>query len=138
MKLTEAVDAPSQTVWFSGEFVTLGVGKMVTVKLDGEPTHPAYVGVTLMVPVIVVPVPFAGAFHDGILPLPLLSIPMVAFVFVQLYVAFGGLLWNVLGANCPPGQELKLDKPITTATGLTNTVAVVGLPEHPETVGEMV
>ena len=138
MKLTEAVDAPSQTVWLSGEFVTLGVGKMVTVKLDGEPTHPSYVGVTLIVPVIVVPVPFAGAFHDGIFPLPLDSIPIVAFVFVQLYVAFGGLLWNVLGASCPPGQELILDKPTTTATGLTNTVAVVGFPEHPDAVGEMV
>jgi hypothetical protein len=91
-----------------------------------------------MVLVVVVPVPFAGAFHDGIFPLPLVRMPMAAFVFVHSYVAFGGLLWNALGASCPPGHEVKLDNPVTTATGLTNTVAVVGLPEHPEAVGVMV
>jgi hypothetical protein len=72
--------------------VTVGVGYMVTVKLITVPEHPFKVGVTFIVPVIFAPVPFAGAFHPEIFPVPLAPNPIAVLEFVHEYVAPAGLL----------------------------------------------
>ena len=97
-----------------------------------------YVGVTATVPVNALVVWFVGAVHDAMLPVPVLEIPIEGLEFTQVNVAFGGLLWNVGGVNCPPGQALILTNPVITATGLTAAVALTGVPGHKEAVGVMV
>jgi hypothetical protein len=76
-----------------GFAVTLGTGAMLIVKDIGAPTQSfTEVGVTVIVPVIFDNVPFGGAVHDDIFPVPLATKPISIFVFVQFMVLPDGTL----------------------------------------------
>ena len=65
---------------------------MLTVNVMGNPGHPVEVGVTTIVPLMLDPVVFAGAFQLGIFPVPLVASPITELEFAQLIVAPGGVL----------------------------------------------
>jgi hypothetical protein len=74
--------------------VEVGTGLIVIVYVIGVPTHPARVGVTVIVevigdPVVLVPV------KPVIAPVPLAGSPIAVFEFVHAYVAPAGVLVNV-------------------------------------------
>ena len=57
---------------------------MVTEKLTLLPSQPLAVGVTVMVPMIGIPLLLAGAFQGAMFPEPEAANPMAGFVFDQL------------------------------------------------------
>ena len=84
------------------------------------------------------PVAFTGAFHGEISPLPLAIRPIEGLEFAHEKVAPLGLLTKIEGTSWLPGQAEMLDKFVITATGLTITEALTGLPWQPATLGVIV
>ena len=120
------------------EWVKIGDGLIVMVKTSSTAGQLFNCALTVIVPLMLIPVEFCGANHVGRSPFPEFPIPIEGLEFTHVNVAFGGLLWNVGGVNCPPGQALILTNPVITATGLTAAVALTGVPGHKEAVGVMV
>ena len=90
-KLPILTSAPEHTpIFVIG--LTIGEGKMVTVKLIGVPGHPLRVGVTVIIPVISVPEVLEGATHEAIFPEPLKAIPIAVFELDQVNEPPTGLL----------------------------------------------
>ena len=106
VQVTAVVGAPEHIACAKTTLVTLGVGLMVTTKLLGIPAQPLYVGATLIVPTIGTLVLFAGAFHDGIFPVPLAPKPIFVFEFDQANVEPTGTLAKAVGEIAAPGQTV--------------------------------
>ena len=78
------VAVPLQIVSSNDNIDSVGVGLMLTVKFIGNPMQPFRVGVTEIIPEVVPPEIFAGAFHIGISPVPVKPNPIVFDVFVHV------------------------------------------------------
>ena len=105
---------------------------MVTVKVIGLPRH-KFVddGVTVIVPVIFMPVEFAGAFHELMFPEPDPTSPINVLLLVHVYVVPIILLANTGIFMVAPGQtEIELTLLIVGVEG-TETVKVIADPTHP-------
>jgi len=81
-----------------------------------------------MVPVMFEVVPLAGAFHAGMFPVPLVSIPMEVLLLVHEYVNPGMLLEKAGMLIASPGQTLILDIALTDGVGYIVTVKLMGVP----------
>ena len=90
---------------------------MVTVKIIGVPGQPLRVGVTVIVPVMLAPVLFAGAVHDVIFPLPLAPSPIAVFVLTQANVAPDGILAKFPMLIAAPGHTAIFGFCVTTGVG---------------------
>lgn len=118
-KVMAGLLAPLHRVIFVIGF-TMVVGLTVMVKVLTGPTHPAAVGVMLMVDVIGV-VPGLVAVNDGIFPLPDVANPMAALLLVQVYVVPATLLPNAGTFTVLCGQTSILVMAVTLGKGLTVT-----------------
>lgn len=97
------------------------------VNVLGFPAQPCGdVGVTVMVPTILFRVPFAGAVHDGILPVPVAPKPMAVLLFVQAKVDPGRLLVNAGTVMLVAGQTLIGAIADIPMVGCTATFAIIG------------
>ena len=67
-------------------------------KVIGSLTQEALVPITVINPVWIVPLTFIGAEYELILPPPLITSPIEALLFVQLYVVPIILLVKAAGA----------------------------------------
>ena len=114
---------PAQRVRF-GNWVTLGKGKTVTIKVRGVPGQPNSEGVTVMLPVVVVVTVAAISFRS---PEPLKGTPVAPLLLVQVYVAPEEL--PVKEAKMASfAQTVKLGIGSTVGMGLTVMVKVCGSP----------
>jgi len=107
IKFPILICSPGQTE-ILGIWSIVGIGKIVTVKLIGVPTH-EYTedGVTTIFPVILLPVVLAGAIHIGILPVPLAAIPMSVLELVHVKEEPGGLLTkSPMSINVPEHSKI--------------------------------
>lgn len=119
--------------------VTTGDGSTSTVAITGVPEHPFITGVTVKVTVMAALVVLFNV--PEILPVPDAGIPVTSMLLslVQLYVAPAVLPVNDIIVNGKPEQIVwLLGAAKASATGLTNMVAVMGVPWHPSAVGVMV
>lgn len=87
------------------------------VKFDDVPGQPLSVGVKVMVPEIFDPLEFAGAFHCGILPVPLANIPIAVFEFVHVKEEPEGVLLKLPILIGFPGQTVMLEIVLATGVG---------------------
>ena len=85
LKDTAGTDSPSQTNSF-GTTDTIGFAFIVMVNVLAFPVHPLSVGITVIIPLILLVVELL-AVKEGILPLPEAARPMLVFEFVQLNAA---------------------------------------------------
>jgi hypothetical protein len=130
---------PLHIVWVDGVAMALGVGLTNTVAVIGVPGQPFAVGVIVNVTVTGVNVVLVNV--PVILPEPLAVIPVtVAVLFlVQLKVVPATLPVNTIGVIAKPEQIVWLDGvAVASGVGLTNTVAVIGVPGQPLAVGVIV
>ena len=133
------IATPEQTVCEEGVAVAVGVGFTVTVAVTGVPLQPLAVGVIVKVTVtgalvVLLSVPL-------ILPVPLAAIPVTVPVLSLLQL-------NTVPATLPDitivviGRLLQIvcddGDAVAFGVGLTNTVAVTGVPGQPLAVGVMV
>jgi hypothetical protein len=130
-KVLAGAVTPGQKLRFASA-TTVGIGFTVIVYVLGVPTHPARVGVIVIVPVIALPVPLV-AVNEGVLVLPLAARPIAVLEFVQVNVAPVGLLVNVFAGTVAPAQTEILDSATTVGKGLTVTVTVPAGPTQPPT-----
>jgi hypothetical protein len=87
----------------------------------GVPTHPAYVGVTVIVEVIELGPAFI-AVKDGILLIPLTARPIATLEFVQTNVAPAGVLEKTPEGTIAPGQYVALAGTVTVGAEVVATV----------------
>jgi hypothetical protein len=92
----------------------------------GVPTHPANVGVIVIVDVTGLAVAFI-AVNSGMLIVPLAARPIDAFEFVHVNVAPAGLLTKVFAGTDSPAQKVRLGSAVTIGNGFTVTVAIAVL-----------
>ena len=119
--------------------VTTGDGSTSTVAITGVPEHPFITGVTVKVTVMATLVVLFNV--PEILLVPDAGIPVTSMLLslVQLYVAPGVLPVNDIIVTGKPEQiTWLLGEAKASATGLTSTVAVMGVPWQPSAVGVMV
>lgn len=135
VKFTVAVVCPLHNIWLVTGF-TIGVGFTVMVNVTGKPGQTPRIGVTVMVAVIG-PLVALVVTKGSISPVPLAARPMPVLLLVQLKVEPGVPL-KVMVAVVAPLQYTWLATGVTTGVGLTNTVAVIGVPAQPPVVGVMV
>ena len=95
---------------------------MVIVKVIGVPTQVPTVGVTVIVPDMGPAVAFV-AVKDGISPVPLAARPMDGLEFVQLKVAPGVELVNVIGVVAELAQKYWLATASAVGVGFTTMVS---------------
>jgi len=81
------------------------------------------------------PVPFAGAIHEEIFPVPLAVSPILILEFVHAKVAPEGVLTKLPTFIVAPGQTAILDIEETEGLGYIVTVNVIGEPWQPLRVG---
>ena len=114
---------------------TVGVGKIVTLKLAALPEHPFKVGATEILPVIFALVLFKGAVHGAICPFPLAAISILVFVFVQSKAAPEGTLTKLGIVMVVPGHACIDETAFTVGVGLTVTLKLNACPWHVLSVG---
>ena len=108
--------APGQIV---GELaVVTGIGLTVIVYVLVGPTHPAKVGVIVIVEVIGLEVALV-AVKVGVFVAPLIAKPIAALELVHVYVAPAGVLKKVLTGTIAPAQTEIFVSGVTIALGLT-------------------
>lgn len=90
---------------------------MFTVNDSGRPGHPFLTGVTVIVPVIMTLVLFAGAVQPGIFPLPEAPRPIAVLLLVQLNVVPAGFPENAIALITVPGHTKTLDTGLTVGVG---------------------
>ena len=133
------IDAAEQIVCEEGVATAFGVGLTKTVAVIGVPGQPLAVGVIVKVTVNGAFVVFVNV--PLILPVPLAAIPVTATVLslVQLYVVPLTLPLSTI-VVIVAAEQMVCDDGVATAfgVGLTNTVAVIGVPVQPLAVGVMV
>ena len=138
LKFTAVVDVLLHTTWLDTAFI-IAFGLTNTVAVIGVPGQPLAVGVMVNVTVTGAFVVFVNA--PLILPMPLAAIPVTATVLslVQLNVVPLTLPLSIMVVIVPAEQMVCEDGVATTfGVGLTNTVAVIGVPGQPLAVGVMV
>ncbi len=115
--------------------VTTGDGSTSTVAITGVPEHPFITGVTVKVTVMATLVVLFNV--PEILLVPDAGIPVTSMLLslVQLYVAPGVLPVNDIIVTGKPEQiTWLLGEAKASVTGLTSTVAVMGVPWQPSAV----
>jgi hypothetical protein len=139
VKFTGAVGVLLHTVWFGGWF-TSGIGLTNTVAVIDGPGQPLAVGVIVNVTVNGELVRFVNV--PLISPDPLAAIPVTVATLslTQPYVVPAtGLPLNTIVVIADPEQIVCEDGvAVALGVGLTNTVAVTGVPAQPLAVGVMV
>jgi hypothetical protein len=123
------MDPPEQMVCDAGVAVTVGVGLTTTVAVIGVPGQPLAVGIIVKVTVTgTVKVLFNSPV---MLPLPDAGIPVTLTVLslVQLKVVPETAPLSIIGVIVV-SEQIVCDAGVATASGvgLTNTVAVTGVP----------
>ena len=101
----------------------------------GVPGQPLREGITEISPVISAPVLLAGAVHEGISPLPLVTSPILGLELVHAKVALAGVLIKLGIVIRSPGQTPMFVIGLTAGVGLMVTVKVIGVPVQPLRVG---
>jgi hypothetical protein len=133
------IAAPEQMVCEDGVATAFGVGFTVTVAVIGVPGQPLAVGV--MVKVTVTGALVALVKLPLMSPLPLAAIPDIAPVLslVQLKVVEATSPERAIVLIAPP-EQMVCEAGVASAfgVGFTVTVAVIGVPGQPLTVGVMV
>jgi len=108
---------------------------MLTVKVTGLPVQPCGdVGVTVIVPVMLLVVLLPGAVHGEIFPFPEAPRPIPVLLFVQAKVVPVRLLENAGTVMVAAGQILIDDTPDITTFGYTATFPTTGTLLHPPNV----
>jgi hypothetical protein len=105
--------------------------------MDDAPLPLVVLGVTVIVAVTGTAVAFV-AVNDGILPEPLAPRPIDVALFVQSNIVPATGPVKFTGAVIAPLQTVWLATGSTVGVGLTNTVAVTGVPGQPLAVGVIV
>jgi len=80
--LPAGIAVPEHTVMLAGAVIT-GNGLTVIVYVTGVPTQDPIAGVTVIEPVIAIPLELV-AVNPGTCPVPLAASPMAGFEFVQV------------------------------------------------------
>ena len=97
--------------------LTVGVGLIVMLKVDGVPIQPFTVGVTVIVATTPV-LPELEAVKAGILPEPLAPIPMLLLLLVHVQLPPAGVVVNADNGTEPPLHTVRLDGTFTVGVGL--------------------
>lgn len=139
LRKTGAIVNPEHIVCDGFVATTFGIGFTNTVAVIGMTIQPLAIGVIVKVTVIGLFVVFVN--NPLIFPEPLVLIPVTVtpLFLVQLYVVPLALLLSIFVEIVAP-EQIVCEDGVASALGmgLTNTVAVIGLPTQPLAIGVIV